>query len=236
MNDAFRVSCEETIDGSKKPFISSINLELVNVRFSEGRVIVNNSITYSNCNNHQDDRKNGVSVNLTNTPFYFSDIFNSFGSVGCGNFATLYHNQIDDHIVGCLQPSCNSNANLSTNDMCITSVPPRLDTFAASLTKKYRHYNGNRSCGSAFVFDMSQMDGLTVQHAEKHVATSLQWGKPLPAPCKLKDGKKTFCNSEGHYCWSWLSREVLCVCSDSDYASTYSVDVCEGTLRIIYLL
>ncbi|KAA3485596.1 wall-associated receptor kinase-like 3 [Gossypium australe] len=230
MNDAFRVICKGTIDGLK-PFISSINLELVRVKFSDGRVIVNNSITYYNCNNHQDDRKNGVSVNLTNTPFYFSDIFNRFGSVGCGNFATIYHNQTDDPIGGCLQPSCNSNANLSTNDMCITFIPPRLDTFAASLTKKHRSYDGNRSCGSAFVFDMDSLDydgSLTVPHTKRHVATSLQWGKPLPAPCKLKDGQKTFCNSEGHYCWSWLSRELLCVCSDGEYSSAYSVDVCEG--------
>ncbi|PPD78505.1 hypothetical protein GOBAR_DD24578 [Gossypium barbadense] len=189
MNDAFRVSCEETIDGSK-PFISSIDLELVDVKFSDGRVIINNSITYSNCNNHQDDRKKGVSVNLTNTPFYFSDIFNLFGSVGCGNFATIYHNQTDYPIGGCMQPSCNSNANLSTNDMCFTSIPPRLDTFAASLTKKYRSYDGNRSCGSAFVFDTDSWDNdgfLTVPHTNGHVTTSLQWGKPLPAPCKLKD-------------------------------------------------
>ncbi|TYH81973.1 hypothetical protein ES332_D02G023400v1 [Gossypium tomentosum] len=224
-----KVSCEETIDGSK-PFISSIDLELVDVKFSDGRVIINNSITYSNSNNHQDDRKKGVSVNLTNTPFYFSDIFNLFGSVGCGNFATIYHNQTDDPIGGCMQPSCNSNANLSTNDMCFTSIPPRLDTFAASLTKKYRSYDGNRSFGSASVFDTDSWDNdgfLTVPHTNGHVTTSLQWGKPLPAPCKLKDGKMTFCNSEGHYCWSWLSRELLCVCSESEYSSAYSVDVCE---------
>ncbi|TYI91828.1 hypothetical protein E1A91_D02G022200v1 [Gossypium mustelinum] len=208
MNDAFRVSCKET-NGESKLLISSINLELVDVKFSEGRVIINNSLTYSNCNNHQDDRKKGVSVNLTNTPFYFSDIFNRFGSVGCGNFATIYHNQTDNPIGGCLQPSCNSSANLSTNDMCFTLIPPRLDAFAASLTKKYRSYDGNRSCGSAFLFDMDLLhnDGsLTVPHTKGHVVTSLQWAKPLPAPC---------------------NRELLCVCSDGKYASAYSVDVCE---------
>ncbi|PPD78506.1 hypothetical protein GOBAR_DD24579 [Gossypium barbadense] len=229
MNDVFRVSCKET-NGESKPLISSINLELVDVKFSEGRVIINNSLTYSNCNNHQDDRKKGVSVNLTNTPFYFSDIFNRFGSVGCGNFATIYHNQTDDPIGGCLQHSCNSSANLSTNDMCFTSIPPRLDAFAASLTKKYRSYDGNRSCGSAFVFDMDLLhnDGsLTVPHTKGHVVTSLQWAKPLPAPCKLKDAtasmpahiQLTFAkpgkceNSKRGYC------NMLCLNAPGNYCS-----------------
>ncbi|KAE8734317.1 putative wall-associated receptor kinase-like 11 [Hibiscus syriacus] len=59
----FKVTCNRTADG-EKPFISSINMQLLNVSVS-------------------------AIGNLGGTPFFFSHIFNRFMFVGCGNSATF---------------------------------------------------------------------------------------------------------------------------------------------------
>ncbi|XP_022722180.1 wall-associated receptor kinase-like 1 [Durio zibethinus] len=243
MNESFRVSCKETGDGPK-PFISSINMQLLNVSFSLGRVIVNNSVTYFNCRNKSEDN-NGLSVNLTGSPFFFSHIFNRFVSVGCGSLATILRNPTDYPVVGCLQPRC-SNI-VTSNDICHAKIPPGLSSFIANMTEFYPSDGSRKSCGSAFMIDVSLLDSPgtnldprtlpfgpipTALHwvspKDIHVPTALQWARPIRGSCNL-NGSQTFCSSSGQYCWARLSDSHLCVCSvdvnsDNDY---YYSDVCQ---------
>ncbi|XP_022722500.1 wall-associated receptor kinase-like 1 [Durio zibethinus] len=241
MNEWFRISCKETDDGPK-PFIRSINMQLLSVSFSLGRVIVNNSVTYFNCRNKSEDN-NGVSVNLTGSPFFFSDIFNRFVSVGCGSVATILRNLTDYPVAGCLQPHC-SNI-VTSNGSCLAKIPPGLSSFAVNMTEIYPSNGSKKSCGSAFVVDVSLLDNVpgtpefglipTTLHwdwgspKDGHVPTALQWGRPIAGQCELKDGLETFCSSSGQYCWARLSVSHLCVCSadvnsDNDY---HDSDVCQ---------
>ncbi|XVF65420.1 hypothetical protein PTKIN_Ptkin09bG0247700 [Pterospermum kingtungense] len=239
MNQWFRVSCNKTSDGPK-PFITSINnLQLLNVSFSEATVVVNNPITYSNCQNKDGDHNNGVGFNLAGSPFFFSHIFNRFLSVGCGNFVTILHNATDYPFGRCLQPNC-SNISLTSDVSCITKIPPGLTSFAANMTEIYPSNSRNRSCGSAFLADVSLMDqywswinedyngisswtniGSTYQRPKLkehwqnigHIPTTLQWGIPKRGLCELKEGSNTLCSSDGQYCWSNIGSTLLCVCS-----------------------
>ncbi|XP_022722174.1 wall-associated receptor kinase-like 5 [Durio zibethinus] len=247
-NEWFRVSCNETGDGPK-PFISSINMQLLNVSFSRGTVLVNNSITYFNCPNKSEDN-NGVSVNLTGSPFFFSEIFNKFVSVGCGYLVTIFRSRTDYPFGSCLQPRC-SNI-MTSNVSCLMKIPPGLSSFTANMTEIYPSNGSRRSCGSAFMVDVSFFDSdssrtilpdqngvsgwthvpMTLQRGTPkagHVPTALQWGTLKRGLCELKDGSNTFCSSGGQYCWTNLSASHLCVCSvdvnsdidNYDYYSAY---------------
>ncbi|EOY05062.1 Wall associated kinase-like 6, putative [Theobroma cacao] len=143
MNEWFKETCIETVDG-RKPFLSGISLELLSSSFTLGSVQVNNPVTYIQC---QDIHNNGVSVNLTGSPFFFS-IDNYFVSVGCGSLATILHNQT--HLIGgCLQSGC---SNIVTSyGRCFTSIPQGLSSFVAKMSDLYPSNGSNRSCGSAFL-------------------------------------------------------------------------------------
>ncbi|XP_022722175.1 wall-associated receptor kinase-like 10 [Durio zibethinus] len=260
MNKWFRVSCKETGDGPK-PFINSINMQLLSVSFSLGRVIVNNSVTYFNCRNKSED-SNGVGVNLTGSPFFYSHIFNRFVSGGCGSLVTILRNQTDYPVGGCLQPRC-SNI-WTSNDSCLAKVPPGLSSFAAKMTEIYPSDGSKKSCGSAFMVDVSLLDsprtyfprtlqwstpkfGLipTTLHWDSpkdgHVPTALQWGTPISGLCELKDGLETFCSSSGQYCWTRLSVSHLCVCSvdvnsDNDYYYSLVCQGCSTSIGTVFVL
>ncbi|XP_052478369.1 uncharacterized protein LOC105775361 [Gossypium raimondii] len=91
-NGWFRVICNKTSNGRKMPFlnINGINLEILHFSFLYGNVVVNHSITYFNCRQNNND---GMSLNLTGTPFYYSDFDNVFWSSGCGNLVTVFDNE-----------------------------------------------------------------------------------------------------------------------------------------------
>ncbi|XVF65405.1 hypothetical protein PTKIN_Ptkin09bG0246200 [Pterospermum kingtungense] len=235
MNDWFRVSCNQTGDGPK-PFISSINLQLLNASFLQGSVIVNNSITYSNCGN-KDEVENGVSVNLQGTPFYFSDITNRFFSVGCGSFVTVHRNPTDYPLGGCQQPRCYSNIHVTSNASCNTIIPQGLSSFAVKMTEIILTIAARDHADlpswliqengiSSWTNDPSTFPGPKFGH----VPTALQWGLPKRGLCQLKEGLNILCSSDSQYCWSYISSTELCVCSVNILyfdVNLYSTDVCQ---------
>ncbi|XVF65398.1 hypothetical protein PTKIN_Ptkin09bG0245500 [Pterospermum kingtungense] len=251
MNDWFKVTCNQTCDGPK-PFIGSINLQLLSVSFHKGTVVVNNPITYSNCQNKDEDN-DGVSVNLTGTPFYFSDISNVFVSVGCGSLVTISRNSNDYPFGGCPQPNC-SSVTMTSIVSCITKIPLGLGSFAVNMTGNYPSNSSKRSCGSAFLVDESMLNPLWTKCPDcnglsswtnvfpiqqqwiapkvGHLPTTLQWGIPKSVSCELKEGSNSKCSSDGQYCWSKISSMHLCVCSIVDDFFTsgndHSIDVCQG--------
>lgn len=258
MNERFRVSCKDTGSGSK-PFISSIKLQLLSVSFLQGSVIVNNSIATNSNSCSKDEDNNRVSVNLAGSLFFFSHLTNRFFSTGCGSFVTILRNPTDYYpLGGCLQPRCYSdNKVINSNASCFTIIPPGLSSYAANMTEIYPSDSGNRSCGSAFLADASNliedssiwvrkynsesswtMDPSTYQGPKfGHVPTALQWGMPKRGLCELRNGSNTLCSSDSQYCWSSISSTYLCVCSvDNVYVNEqsfardiYSTNVCQGT-------
>ncbi|MBA0585213.1 hypothetical protein Gorai_015997 [Gossypium raimondii] len=156
MHEWFRVTCNETIDGSKL-YISSINLQLLNVSVLQGTATINNSITYSNCLKEDGDT-DGVSINLKGTPFLFSTEYNIFMSVGCGSLTTFSYSLKDEYPVrACMQPIC---ANFLASDIsCSTDLPSDLSSFAANMKEIYPS-NDTKSCGSAFMVDHRYLDSL----------------------------------------------------------------------------
>ncbi|KAE8714510.1 hypothetical protein F3Y22_tig00110195pilonHSYRG00117 [Hibiscus syriacus] len=232
INHWFRVTCNETIDGPRL-FISRINLQLLDVSFSEGIVVVNNSLPYFNCH-HLGRETDVVGINLTGTPFLFSDVFNIFVSVGCGNLATFHRSPTDFPFSWCVQPLCHDI--VTFEDRCYADVPPGHSSFAANMIQISPTNGDNRSCESAFIVDKRYSDSLkmifpfrndTSKWTQAPFPVTLVWGTQKRGPCELREGSNISCRSDGAYCWTSLSEIHLCVCSSNP--SDDSVDVCQGT-------
>ncbi|KAH1096129.1 hypothetical protein J1N35_013050 [Gossypium stocksii] len=238
----YRVTCNKTADG-EKPFISSINMQLLNVSFYEGTVLVNNTVIYSNCPG-KDRENNEGSVNLTGTPFSFSHIFDSFMYIGCGDLATFLHSPTNDHrIGGCKLPPCENN--MTSIFRCAVNISSGLSSFVANITQIYPNNGSKRSCTSAFIADArflgfpeanSDHNDTTTNRSWTHVPTTLQWGKTKRGLCELGEKAGTLCSPDGRYCWTSLSQMHLCVCT-SDYYGDYdylSTDVCQEKGECVY--
>ncbi|KAG4181995.1 hypothetical protein ERO13_A09G017300v2 [Gossypium hirsutum] len=216
-NDGFKVICNKTANGEKVPLlnINGMNLQILDFSFLDGIVKVNHPITYLNCSkNHH----SGMSLNLTGTGFYYSNFFNVFWSSGCGNLVTVFGNETNNLIGGCLQPSCRIHNKTSSIVGCSIPIPQGLSSFFVNMSSRVdsSDYRRKRSCEFAslisFSFDLtSKLDDFDISK-RTHIPTQLQWGTPMFGECYLNDSSDTSCTSNGEYCWSRLSSNHLCAC------------------------
>ncbi|MBA0799547.1 hypothetical protein Gohar_010059, partial [Gossypium harknessii] len=141
---SFRVTCNQTLNG-EKPFINvnGIDLEVLGSIYSDA-ILINNPVTYINCD------MASVSVDLSGTPFFFSSERNNFGSVGCGNLATILSNEADS-LGGCVQPRCDNGASESG---CFTEMTANLTSYNVSMTAMYPDSN---RCASAFIYSRDSL-------------------------------------------------------------------------------
>ncbi|TYI63453.1 hypothetical protein E1A91_D09G019000v1 [Gossypium mustelinum] len=233
-NDWFKVICTKTANEEKLPFlnINGTNLQILNFNFLDGTLTVNHSITYSNCRkNHH----NGMSLNLTGTRFYYSDSRNNFWSSGCGNLITIFGNETNNLLSGCLQPSCRIN-NKTSPIGCPFSIPKGLSSFFANLSTKVdsSDYRRKRSCEfvSLISYDYYNfLDDFDISN-RTHVPIQLQWSTLISGECHLNDSSDTSCTFNGEYCWSRLSSIHLCACyrdtSDISYSRSCKDGKCDN--------
>ncbi|KAH1092173.1 hypothetical protein J1N35_019430 [Gossypium stocksii] len=225
----FKVVCNKTANGEKVPFlnINGKNLQILDFNFLAGTIEVNHPITYSNCRkNHH----NGMSLNLTGTCFYYSDS-NYFWSSGCGNLVTIFGNETDNLISGCLQPSCRINNNTSPiASSCLLTIPKGLSSFFANMSNMVdsSDYRRKTSCGfvSVISYKSDLNDDFDLSN-RTHFPTQLQWATLLYGECYLNDSSDTSCTLDGQYCWSKLSSNHLCSCQRDTNDISYSRS-CKG--------
>ncbi|KAG8482644.1 hypothetical protein CXB51_023995 [Gossypium anomalum] len=216
-NDWFKVNCRKTTNGQKLPFlnINGMNLQILKFNFLSGTIVVNHPIIYFNC--RENYHKKGMSLNLTGTRFYYS-VFNFFWSSGCGNLVTVFGNETDTLISGCLQPNCRINNETSSIAGCRIKIPWGLSSFYINMSSRVdsSDYKRKRSCrfASMISYDSylaSELEDFDISN-RTHIPTQLQWGTPIYGVCYLNDSLDTSCTSDGEYCWSRLSSNHLCVC------------------------
>nr|KJB33573.1 hypothetical protein B456_006G018800 [Gossypium raimondii] len=114
-----------------------------------------------------------VRVNLSGTPFFFSSDMNYFGSVGCGNLATILRSEADS-LGGCIQPSCDDVASESG---CFTEITANLTSYTVKMRAMYPDSKG---CASAFIFSKySFRDAYPlpsgINNGTTHVPAVLNW-------------------------------------------------------------
>ncbi|KAJ0086753.1 hypothetical protein Patl1_07673 [Pistacia atlantica] len=151
----FAVDCN-----SSKPFLRSINLELLEISILTNTMRVNHPI-YNSCQNESTSQF----VNLDTTPFEFSSgSSNRFTGVSCSKLASISTN--NSFISGCFS-MCNENAtNLGVNsscqsgiNCCQTTISSPLKNFNVSVEAPQSSIisNGGRQqdCNYAFLVDQN---------------------------------------------------------------------------------
>ncbi|KAK8334958.1 hypothetical protein V6Z11_A09G022400 [Gossypium hirsutum] len=166
----FRVTCNSTRNG-KRPSINvnGIDLEVLDSIYSDA-ILISNPVTYINCERISEA---SVSVNLSGTPFFFSSDKNIFGSVGCGNLATVLSNEADS-LGGCVQPRCDHGASESG---CFTGIAGNFTSYTVNMTAMYPDSN---RCASAFIFSVYSFSSAYplpngINFGTRHVPAVLSW-------------------------------------------------------------
>ncbi|XP_039010718.1 wall-associated receptor kinase-like 8 [Hibiscus syriacus] len=259
-NSWFQVTCNQTGNGHK-PYLHRLKLEILSV--SSESVVVNNPVTYVDCPN-----RNGAStsVNLKDSPFFFSGSYDFFGSVGCGNLATVFGNRTDP-VAGCLQKMCIDGDSISG---CFVTIED-LTSYTVNLTPLYANATGegdSKKCTSAFLFDPVQYSyeydfqfPSDIDINTTHVAATLEWinnfdcdlEAPLcqgPGTAPLKSNAKKTCGAVGYPFGiehgDYIDDQFRVTCSEINNKTVpyihsinlelLEVSFLEGTVKIILLV
>ncbi|KAJ4723283.1 putative Kinase [Melia azedarach] len=218
-NEWFEVTCTSNVVlfGNNtsatvwKPFLRKFNLTLAYINASS--VTVGLPAISSGCYEDNTD----VEVNLSGSPFYFSDSENRFTAKGCNNYATMI-DQNNSVVGGCLSV-CNGDERAGKEgcygiNCCQTILPPNLQYFKANISSLSNFDDANnRECRFALMLEKDfPMDWVT-----KFLATApahLKWGKDIGSCLERSDSSNTVCNQDGKYCWlSYSSNQYLCGCT-----------------------
>ncbi|KAK1561115.1 hypothetical protein Q3G72_034638 [Acer saccharum] len=124
LDDRYAVNCR-----SSKPFLTSIDLELLNISLEANKILVNHPV-FNTCVSAGDSME---SANLENSPFFLSDTGNKLFGQGCYFLAYINHNQT---YAGCYS-SCSLERDPTAEcfgiNCCYSTIPPFLQFFNASV-------------------------------------------------------------------------------------------------------
>ncbi|XP_059654903.1 wall-associated receptor kinase-like 10 [Cornus florida] len=226
LNDSysFEIICNKSFT-PPKPFITSMNLEVLEISLTEGTVRVNNPVITSNC----DDSVNNQVVDLIDTPFYFSDTNNRFTAMGCDNLALI---DWEGMAIGCV-----SNCNFTSTDKrclgincCQTTIPPTLDFINASF-RSIDSNNDDKECKYAFMVDQEWFTDLTDPYAVREmkvVPAVLSWAGVYEM-CHTLDADNSnvsdssLCGTNA-YC---VNETYLCLCDPGYEGNPYFLHGCQ---------
>ncbi|XP_059629491.1 wall-associated receptor kinase-like 10 [Cornus florida] len=202
---SFQIICDKSFT-LPKPFLTLINLEVLEISLTKGTVSVNNPVITSNCG---DNRVNNQVVELTGTPFYFSDNYTRFTAMGC----VLALITQGDTVVRGYMSICNSDSKIKGCygiNYCQTIIPPSFDLINASFRSIYSN-DDHKECKYAFMVDQEWFTNLTDPYAVQEmevVPLVLSWVHyvAIMFPVSIKAQLTTYANvttamKETHICF-----------------------------------
>jgi hypothetical protein len=176
----FAVECNKTTN-PPRAFISRIKMEVLNISVKTATATVKSPVISFNCTG----RKDGGSLDLTGSPFVFSDFRNVFIAVGCDTRAFM--SGVEPQVLGCV-PTCgnqqSTNVWLQENNMCSgrnccqASIPSLLQVFKPTLVSTNVD-QGREACKLAVLvnttwFASNISDPFALQHKD-YVPANLGW-------------------------------------------------------------
>ncbi|KAG8379784.1 hypothetical protein BUALT_Bualt07G0125400 [Buddleja alternifolia] len=148
-NSSFSVFC---LNSTVPPqlFLSSINLQVVNISLAKGIIEVVQPVTPVNCSDEKRRHQSlGLGRALLGSPFTISGFHNSLAVLGCRNSVYLEANGLT--ISGCV-PICDGSYNVTSCNginCCQTTIPPRLQELQYSYQSK--GFGNSSFCGYVFI-------------------------------------------------------------------------------------
>ncbi|MBA0686355.1 hypothetical protein Goari_013963 [Gossypium aridum] len=180
----FEVLCNENLS-PPTTLLKKINMEVLNFSYvpeytSIEFVRVKSPVISKNCSRRETEQR----VNLTGSPFSYSETRNKFVAAGCNNRALMAG--INPTIVGCESDCINGDTlfgspgpdkTCNSGTCCETVIPSDLKTFNATFER-----NEPEGCQLAFLvdqqwFDFSIENSSRLQNTE-YVPALLDWSLP----------------------------------------------------------
>ena len=238
MEKWFEVVCNETAGSPAKAFLTSIDVELLEIKIGDligidsyspqepGIVRVNMPNISSNCRGQPSG-----GVNMSGSPFYFSSYRNIFISTGCDNMAVM--TGIDPMVlVGC-RSDCNSKNMIGNNtcsgiNCCQTTVPYGIQVLDVKFKGIDENSNASDKCNYAFLAQQSWFANITdpsneVQKWDK-VPVVLEWTASNFSPQQLRrrNADSYYTNYGAPYYY----------CRDGYRGNPYLNTGCQGKLQL----
>ncbi|MBA0832172.1 hypothetical protein Goarm_016578 [Gossypium armourianum] len=180
----FEVLCNETLS-PPSTLLKKINMEVLNFSYvpeytSIEFVRVKSPVISKNCSRRETEQR----VNLTGSPFFYSETRNKFVAAGCNNRALMAG--IKPRTVGCESDCINGDTlfgipgpdkTCNSGTCCEIVIPSDLKTFSATFER-----NEPEGCQPAFLVDQQWFDfnienSSRLQNTE-YVPALLDWSLP----------------------------------------------------------
>ncbi|KAG6716982.1 hypothetical protein I3842_04G075500 [Carya illinoinensis] len=212
VGDWFEIVCRN--DSLQKPFLKTIDLEVLEINIAECTVRVSYPI-FSSCTNVTNSTKN---MELEESPFGFSGYYysNSFVAMGCNNSASMWSIFPDDSVSygGCNSP-CDrapftNGSRCNATNCCQATISSTLQAFSTTIEPKNSSNNGygsSRECKYAFLVDRNWFEtSFTEPKPNMSVPVVLEWGLDITTfyslPIQKNSTAREYKNST-YSCYPW---------------------------------
>ena len=245
LNDWFAIDCNSS-SSSSKLFLRSFNrLEVLNFSL-EGTVLVTLPI-FSIC----PGEVKAVSMNLTGSPFVFSQSANRFVAVGSNNFVSIW-NASDNTVIGGCMSICQNEAVVTTNgsscngiNCCQTLIPPDLSVFIATIYKlnPAQSYGEIPGCKYSFLVAQEWLDVNSIDPSQlknmPNLPVVLDWGLSatdisLVMGINLSNNTSTYLCANRSKSTGNMSFTFTCSCKQGFQGNPYLPQGCTGKLLAVY--
>ncbi|URD73284.1 hypothetical protein MUK42_37448 [Musa troglodytarum] len=241
--EGFSLDCNTTTGGHEKLFV--FNVEIVNISLPLGQARMLNAISWQcyNVSTNSIDY-NTWSLNLTNTPYRFSDDLNKFTAIGCDTLAYIGDFQrADSYQSGCVSVCHNEvslvNSSCSGIGCCQTSIPKDLTYYEVWFDSNFNSssiWNFSR-CSYAVLLEANQFEFLTSYITTTQFRYNNDGTAPLVVDwaignetCEVAQRNKTSyaCISEHSECLNSSNGPgYLCNCSRGYHGNSYVAQGCQ---------
>lgn len=254
----FNLSCtDDTTDGSWRPFYLGVEVSSISLQEAQARMRMDMSYSCYNASSGSMDKGNWWSLNLTDSPYRFSDTGNKFTVVGCGFLAYIGDVGNKGQLMSGCVSSCPRGGDLSTLadgpcsgvGCCQTAIPKGLQFYQVSFDEN--HFNNNRSfsrCSFAALIESSKFV-FSANYTTTTTAFNETYGGQPPILVDWAIGGNDTCDiaqkkTESYACVSRNSQcfnssngpGYICNCTSGFKGNPYLIDGCRGNKLIsLYL-
>ncbi|KAF6163886.1 hypothetical protein GIB67_024741 [Kingdonia uniflora] len=135
IHPSYSIDCNSSYE-LYRPFISATNLQVMSISQTEMRISSQAAVRcYGDLTTN-----NKIKMDLSRTPYTFSDTKNKFYGIGCNTMSVIFGN-LD--FIGCCASYCGTNKSIQEDESCSgigcchTSIPKGLKLFETKLTAVY---------------------------------------------------------------------------------------------------